>query len=95
MIDFTTKIRLIEEARIAYPTFEREFREYLGTGNSFNGAYNFFSLEDINYHKSISVKVAELEAWNTLHGSRKDCSPIILSEHNILKELETIDDSIN
>jgi hypothetical protein len=54
-MDFNEKIKLIEQARKDYPGFELEFTEYLGLGNSFNGAYNHFSIADIEKYKPVAV----------------------------------------
>jgi hypothetical protein len=94
-MDFQTKIALIEDARLKYRTFEDEFREYLGYGNSFNGAYNHFSVADVEKHKQLSQKEAELEAWKTLHGGAKDSSPVKLAADSIKQKLEILDDSVN
>jgi hypothetical protein len=94
-MDFQTKIRIIENARLMYHTFEQEFREYTSSGNSFNGAYNFFSVEDVNRHKEKSEKEKELLSWSTLHGGSKDSSPVILSDDSIKVELENINDTIS
>lgn len=94
-MDFSSKIELIENARINYITFENAFREYTSSGNSINGAYNFFSIEDIEYHKELTIKTIELEAWKTLHGGYKDSSPVLLSEHSIIAKLEKLDESIS
>lgn len=94
-MDFQTKIELIEEARVKYSTFEEEFREYLGAGHSFNGAYNYFSVEDIEKHKQLSEKAAELQAWSTLHGGSKDSSPVKLAADSVKEKLEKLDDSVN
>lgn len=95
MVSFNTKIKLIDDARRQYITFDNEFKNYIASGNSFNGAYNYFSLDDIEKHKQLSIKHAELEAWHTLHGGYKDSSPIKLSEHSILYKLEALNDSIS
>jgi hypothetical protein len=94
-MDFQTKIELIEKARLKYRTFDHEFREYLGSGNSFNGAYNHFSLEDVEKHKILSEKDLELEAWSTLHGGSKDSSPVKLAAGSVKEKLEKLDDSVN
>jgi len=94
-MDFQTKIELIEEARIKYRTFEEEFREYLGLGHSFNGAYNYFSVEDVERHKKLSEKAVELEAWSTLHGGSKDSSPAKLAADSVKEKLEKLDESVN
>lgn len=94
-MDFQMKIALIEDARLKYRTFEEEFREYLGAGNSFNGAYNYFSVEDVEKHKKLSEKDVELEAWNTLHGGSKDSSPVKLAANSVKEKLEKLDDSVN
>lgn len=54
-MDFDTKIALIDEARLLYPSFEKEFNDYIGYGHSMNGAYNYFSIEHINKHKPQEV----------------------------------------
>lgn len=94
-MDFQTKVALIEEARIKYSTFEEEFREYLGAGHSFNGAYNYFSVEDVEKHKLLSEKATELEAWKTLHGGSKDSSPVKLAAASVKDKLEKLDESVN
>lgn len=94
-MDFHTKIELIEDARTKYRTFEEEFREYLGAGHSFNGAYNHFSIEDVEKHKQLSEKAAELEAWSTLHGGVKDSSPVKLASSSVKEKLEKLDESVN
>lgn len=95
MVSFDTKIKLIDEARRQYITFDTEFKTYIASGNSFNGAYNYFSLDDIEKHKQLSIKHVELEAWHTLHGGYKDSSPVKLSEHTIVSKLEELHDSIS
>lgn len=50
-MDFETKVALIDAARLAYPSFEKEFNDYIGYGHSMNGAYNYFSIEHIDKHK--------------------------------------------
>jgi hypothetical protein len=94
-MDFQTKIRIIENARLAYPSFEREFREYTSSGNSFNGAYNFFSLEDVDRHKQQSERELELASWHTLHGGSKDSSPVILAADSIKSQLEDVNDTVS
>jgi hypothetical protein len=54
-MDFQQKIEAIEKARIDYPAFNEVFLEYLGLGNSFNGAYNHFSLKDIAKYEPAAV----------------------------------------
>lgn len=94
-MDFHTKTEIIEQARLKYQTFEDEFRLYIASGNSFNGAYNFFSAEDVEKHKKLSEKKIELDAWSTLHGGAKDSSPVKLSESSIEKKLETLNDTVS
>lgn len=56
-MNFSEKIAAIEEARKLHPEFDKEFTDYLGLGHSFNGAYNHFTIEDINkYNKPAPVK---------------------------------------
>lgn len=95
MISFETKIRLIDEARNSYITFDEEFKSYIASGNSFNGAYNYFSVEDIEKHRELSLRKKELEAWYTLHGSIKNSSPVPLINHSIISKLEELNDSIS
>ena len=94
-MDFEIKIQLIEDARSKYRTFEDAFRQYTSSGNSFYGAYNFFSIQDIEDHKKLSEKTIELEAWNTLHGGSKDSSPVILASNSVQAKLEKLDESVN
>jgi hypothetical protein len=94
-MDFHTKILLIEDARLKYRTFEDEFRAYTSSGNSFNGAYNFFSVEDVEKHKKLSEKTVEMEAWSTLHGGAKDSSPVKLSSGSAKKKLEILNDTVS
>ncbi len=94
-MDFQTKIELIEDARVKYKTFEEEFKEYLSAGHSFNGAYNYFSVEDVEKHKKLSEKSTELEAWSTLHGGAKDSSPVKLEADSVKQKLEKLDESVN
>lgn len=47
MNEFEEKCRVIELARKKYPEFDQEFKDYLGLGYGWNGAYNHFTLEDI------------------------------------------------
>jgi hypothetical protein len=94
-MDFPTKIRLIDDARAKYCTFEQAFREYTASGNSFNGAYNFFSIEDVEKHKSLSERELELKSWQTLHGGSKDSSPVILATDSVKANLEKLNDSIS
>jgi hypothetical protein len=94
-MDFQTKIELIEDARLKYQTFEDEFRDYLSAGHSFNGAYNFFSVEDVEKHKKLSETKLELDAWSTLHGGSKDSSPVRLASESVKEKLERLDDSVN
>jgi hypothetical protein len=94
-MDFQTKIELIEEARTKYRTFDQEFKEYLSAGHSFNGAYNYFSIDDIEKHKKLSEKDLELEAWSTLHGGSKDSSPVKLASDSVKDKLEKLNESVN
>jgi hypothetical protein len=94
-MDFQTKIEQIEEARNKYVTFELAFRNYIASGNSINGAYNFFSLEDIEAHKELSRKSLELDAWTIQHGSKRDLAPVPLADHSIISKLEKLDESIS
>jgi hypothetical protein len=94
-MDFEIKIQLIEDARSKYRTFEDAFRQYTSSGNSFNGAYNFFSIQDIEDHKTLSEKTIELKAWDTLHGGSKDSSPVILASKSVQTKLEKLDESVN
>jgi hypothetical protein len=57
-MNFNEKITAIEEARKLHPEFNTEFQEYLGLGNSFNGAYHYFTLEDIKKYEPKPVKTA-------------------------------------
>lgn len=93
-MDFHTKVQLIDDARLKYQTFEDEFRLYIASGNSFNGAYNFFSVEDVEKHKKLSEKKIELDAWSTKHGEAKDSSPVKLSEGSVKSKLETLNDTV-
>jgi len=63
-MSFSDKIAKIEQARILYPEFNSAFIEYLGLGNSFNGAYNHFSLEDLKQYepKKITAQIVKTEA---------------------------------
>lgn len=90
-MNFQQKCRLIEIARHDYITFENEFREYLASGRSLNGAYNHFTIEDIEKHKKLSELHVELEAWATKHGSFRDSSPVRLVAHSISEKLEKLD----
>lgn len=92
---FQEKIAAIESARSKYVTFEQEFREYIASGNSFVGAYNFFSLEDIDKHRELSERYIEMQAWETRHASYLDSSPIRLREHSIISKLEKLNDELN
>jgi hypothetical protein len=56
-MEFSEKIELIEKARADYPEFDEEFKEYLGRGFGTNGAYNHFTLEDIEKHAPKKVVV--------------------------------------
>lgn len=94
-MDFQTKVMLIELARKQYVTFEMEFREYTASGNSFNGAYNYFSLDDIERHRIESEKYVQIQAWETRHASLKDSSPIRLTTHSIVKNLEKLDGELS
>lgn len=94
-MDFQTKVMLIEIARKSYVTFENEFREYLAAGNSFNGAYNYFSLADIETHKQKSELYNQLQAWSIKHASFRDASPIRLTTHSIVKKLEELDEQLS
>lgn len=94
-MDFQTKTQLIEEARKKYLTFDNAFREYTATGNSINGAYNFFTLQDIEKYESEYQSYLEIEAWKTLHGSSKDSSPIQLESHSIIEKLETLNEQLD
>ena len=94
-LDFLTKVMLIEIARKQYITFENEFRSYLAAGNSFNGAYNHFTLEDIEIHKQKSELYVQLEAWNIRHASYRDASPIRLTTHSIVSKLEELDGQLS
>ena len=94
-MDFEIKIQLIEDARSKYRTFEDAFRQYTSSGNSFNGAYNFFSIQDIEDHKKLSEKTIELEAWDTLHGGSKDSSTVVSASNSVQAKLENLDESVN
>lgn len=94
-MDFQTKVLLIELARRQYVTFETAFREYTASGNSFNGAYNYFSLEDIERHKIESEKYTQIQAWEIRHASHRDSSPIRLTTHSIVKKLEELDGQLS
>lgn len=50
-MDFQQKVEAIEKARKELPEFDQEFKDYLGLGHSFNGAYNHFSLADIEKYR--------------------------------------------
>jgi hypothetical protein len=50
-MSFNQKIIAIEEARKLYPEFDQKFTDYLGLGNSFNGAYNHFTIDDIKKYE--------------------------------------------
>jgi len=56
-VSFNEKIEALEAARKQYPDFNKKFLEYLEIGNSFNGAYNYFSLEDIKIYEPKEIKV--------------------------------------
>lgn len=58
-MSFNEKIEIIEAARKQYPEFNKKFLEYLEVGNSFNGAYNYFSLEDIKIYEPKEIKVKQ------------------------------------
>jgi hypothetical protein len=58
-VSFNEKIEIIEAARKQYPEFNKKFLEYLEVGNSFNGAYNYFSLEDIKIYEPKEIKVKQ------------------------------------
>ena len=92
---FQEKIKAIELARYKYITFEQEFREYTASGNSFNAAYNFFTIEDINKHKEVSEQYLQIQAWNTKHASYVGSSPIRLTTHSIVTKLEKLNDNLN
>jgi hypothetical protein len=94
-MDFQAKMMLIEIARRQYITFENEFREYLAAGNSFNGAYNHFTLADIEAHKEKSDLYNQLLAWEIKHASTRDSSPIRLTTHSIVKNLEKLDGELS
>lgn len=93
-MDFQEKIKLIEQARVNYITFEESFREYLASGNSFNAAYNFFSINDIEEHKILTEKEVQIRAWSTKHASYRDASPVRLTTYSIVSELENIYDEL-
>lgn len=92
---FEEKSALIDVAVKLYPTFRREFNDYLALGHSHNGAYHHFTLEDIERHKTIHQKQEELNAWDTAHGSVKSSSPTPLKEHSILSDLEKLNDELS
>lgn len=58
-MSFNEKIEIIEAARKQYQEFNKKFLEYLEVGNSFNGAYNYFSLEDIKIYEPKEIKVKQ------------------------------------
>ena len=58
-MSFNEKIEIIEAARKQYPEFNAKFEAYLGLGHSFNGAYNYFSLEDIKIYEPKEIKVKQ------------------------------------
>jgi hypothetical protein len=94
-MDFQTKVMLLEVARKQYITFDLAFRDYTASGNSFNGAYNFFTLEDIEKHKIESEKYIQIQAWKIKHASSRDSSPIRLTSHSIVKKLEELDGQLS
>jgi len=54
-MEFEEKCALIEKARKDYPEFDEEFKEYLGLGYGWNGAYHHFTLEDIKKYEPVVV----------------------------------------
>jgi hypothetical protein len=94
-MDFREKIAAIELARFNYVTFDQEFKEYIASGNSFVGAYNFFTLEDLDKHKNLSEQYLEIQAWSTKHASYVDSSPVRLKQHSIVSKLEKLNDEFN
>lgn len=94
-MNFNDKILLIEDARKKYALFDRDFKEYLAAGHSFNGAYNHFSIEDIDKHAAKATIVAELDSWNVAPGSAVAVSPVALSEHSITTKLEKLNDAVS
>jgi len=95
MLTFQEKIAIIEEARYKYVTFEQEFRKYTASGNSFNGAYNFFTIEEVKKHKELSEQYMQIQAWSTKHASFVDSSPIRLTKHSIVSKLEKLNDELS
>ena len=92
---FDEKIEYIENARILYSSFDEEFKEFLATGQSPNGAYNHFSIEDIEKHKIINNSLQEQKLWHVTHGSIVRASPVKLKEHSIITTLENLNESIS
>lgn len=94
-MDFQHKIQLIEDARTKYDMFDSDFKEYLAMGHSLNGAYNYFTVEDIAKHAANATIVAELNSWQVAPGSAVSASPKPLSEHSVKTKLETLNDSVD
>jgi len=94
-MDFLTKSMILEAARKQYLTFDNEFREYLAQGNSFNGAYHHFTLEDVEQHKAQSELQTQIESWKTIPGGIKNSSPVRLTAYSISKILEDIDGQLS
>lgn len=91
-MNFNEKVQLIEEAR-KWPIFDTIFREYLAAGNSFNGAYNHFSIEDVNKYIELGKKEEEKKAWGDEKGVTKEFSPSPLPSS--VQKLEKLGDSIS
>ena len=92
---FNEKVILIENARLLYPAFDVEFKEFLATGQSPNGAYNHFSIEDIERYKLIDANLREQEFWKVKHGSVVRASPVRLEKHSIIPILENLYESLS
>ena len=74
-MNFEEKVKLIDWARVHLETFKQEFNEYLAFGHSLNGAYNYFTIEDVEKHKKLDSTKKEVENWTSEPGTVKDKSP--------------------
>jgi hypothetical protein len=73
---FEEKVVLVDAARIKHPAFDQEFIEYLGLGHSFNGAYNYFTVEHVNkYNKSTPVNPQITDAVTQKPKTTKPVAP--------------------
>ena len=92
--EYNERVRLIEDARKKFVTFDIAIQEYLAFGNSWNMAYTYFTDKDIEKHKESSIKLKEQRDWDIATGKARNSSPVALSQ-TIQKELDKIEEDTN